>query len=120
MIFDFAELLESNEQLLCLNEACKKFRPPISRPTMERLIRDGVRGCVLRTILVGSRRFTTESEIRRFSLAQLQNPAPNDATNDASARDIPRHPKRPMKKTGGMTPEEISAGLARHKLPQTR
>ena len=110
-IFDYPELLEGDEELLHLSQACKKFRPPISRPTIERIIRIGVRDVVLRTVLVGSRRYTTSSEIKRFTLAQLQNPVP---PNDEPANDIPKRPTR--RASGGMTPEEVSAGLARHGL----
>ena len=110
-IFDYPELLESNEELIPLTEACKKFRPPVSRPTIGRYVRVGVRDVILRTVKVGGCRSTTLSEIKRFSLAQLENPAPQ---TDESIKDTP---KRSAKKSGGgMTAEEISAGLARHGL----
>jgi hypothetical protein len=110
-IFDYPELLEGDDDLIPLTEACKKFRPPISRPTIERYIRVGVRDVVLRTVLMGGNRCTTASEIKRFSRAQLPNPVP--PMNEPSGNI----PKRSARKTGnGMTAEEVAAGLARHGL----
>ena len=113
-IFDYPELLEGDEELLLLNRACKKFKPPVSEPTIWRFASIGVRDAVLRTILIGSRRYTTESEIRRFTLAQLQNPAPGNATDKESTCNVPKRPKRKI--GNGMTQAEIEAGLARHGL----
>ena len=109
-IYDYPELLEGNEELVPLTEACELFRPPISRATIERYFRVGVRGVVLRTVLMGGSRCTTASEVKRFELEQLPNPISCDgATKNA--------PKRSARKTGGgMTAEEVSAGLARHGL----
>ena len=112
-ILDYAELLEGDEELFPLTEACKKFRPPISRPTIDRYCTVGVRDEVLRTVRIGGIRCTTQTEIRRFSIAQLQNPVP---ASDEGDDDVPK--KRSPRKTGsgGMTADEISAGLARHGL----
>ena len=74
VIPNYVGLFDQNEELLNLNQAGKDFRPPRSRATVERYIRDGVRGATLRTVKVGSQRFTTRSEIRRFTLAQCENP----------------------------------------------
>jgi hypothetical protein len=110
-VYDYAELIESGEKLVPLSEACEFFRPPVSKPTIIRHYSFGIRGEILRTVKVGGIRCTTVSEIKRFMLAQLENPAPPD--------NEPRNnvPKRSTKKTGGgMTPNEISEGLKRHKL----
>jgi len=110
-IFDYPELLESNEELVPLTKACKEFRPPISLPTIIRYASVGVREVKLRTVLIGGTRCTTASEIKRFSRAQLPNPVPLDNESASNA------PKRPARKTGnGMTAEEITTGLARHGL----
>ena len=109
-IFDYRELIESGEELIQLSQACKEFNPPISDPTSWRYVCDGVRGKKLKTVKVGARRFTTRAAIHEFKIAQLENPAPS---NDEPVSDIP---KRSTKRTGGMTQEEISAGLARHGL----
>jgi len=111
-IFDYPELLESGDKLVPLNAACEElFNPPISRPTINRYSSIGVRDVKLRTVLIGGTRCTTASEVKRFSRAQLPNPAPSDGEPVSSV------PKRPARKTGGgMTAEDIATGLARHGL----
>ena len=113
MIFDFPELLEGNEQLLTMEQAGKALRLPKSRETVERYIRTGVRDAVLRTVKIGSRRCTTLSEIRRFELAQLQNPVSDDAI-DGELMNKTSKRKTKKKTGGGKTPEEVAAGLADH------
>lgn len=115
IIFDYPELLENDEELVPLTRACKElFRPPISKPSIDRFAYVGVRDEFLRTVKIGGIRCTTKSEVKRFSLAQLQNPAPTDTVDDESVIKVP---KRSTKKTGGgMTQEQIATGLARHGL----
>ena len=113
-IFDYPALLEGDEELIPLTEACKKFRPPISKPTIDRHYTVGVRGVILKTVRMGGIRCTNLTEIRRFELAQLPNPVQSDATGDES---VSKSLKRSTRKASGrMTPEEIAAGLARHGL----
>ena len=68
-IFD-SELLLEEKPLLDLTEATKYLPIKCSRATIERWIRRGVRGVRLETILIGSRRFTTEAALRRFLIGQ--------------------------------------------------
>ena len=111
-IFDYPELIESGEPLTPMSRACVElFNPPISKPTGVRYYIDGVRGVLLKTVRIGGVRCTTAAEVKRFSLAQLENPAPPD--NESVSKPTKRSTK---KISTGMTAEEITAGLARHKL----
>ena len=114
---DYIELLKSGEELLPLKQACKFFRPPISKSSSERYFRGGKGGAVLRTVKSNGQRCTTLSEIRRFELAQLENPVAS--SDDAPMCGIQVQKSKKIggrMKTGRMTSDEFSAGLARHKL----
>ena len=99
-IYDCYELLE--ESLIDLTEATKCFPVKISRATLERWVRRGVRGVRLETVRIGNRRFTSEQAIRRFLVAQQQT-AP-EQTRVA--------PKRNMSK------KDIAAATLRFGLPE--
>ena len=72
-IYDYPELIESGETLVPVSKACKElFNPPISIPTGVRHYSVGVRDAILRTVKVGGSRCTTASEVKRFTLAQLE------------------------------------------------
>ena len=67
---EFPSLFE--ESLVTLAEAIKLFPIAISRPTLERYIRKGLRNVKLRTVYFAGRRLTSTAEISRF-LAATQN-----------------------------------------------
>jgi hypothetical protein len=69
-IMDAPKLLE--EQLITLMEACKEFPRPVARPTLERWMRRGSRGCRLESVLVCGRRMTSREACERFIRAQLR------------------------------------------------
>ena len=101
-IFDCLRLLDE-EPLLDLTQATKCFPVKCSRATLERWIRQGVRGGIrLETIQIGNRRFTSELAIQRFLISQ-QNTEPEES------RLPPKH--------GSMTKDEINTALRRHNLP---
>lgn len=99
-IKEYAELID--ETLVSLADACKKFPVPMSRASLERFWRYGMRGVRLRTVRIGSRRFTSLEEIRRF-IEQTQNSG-DEAT-----------PQRPLKPS--MTKAELEAARKRFNLP---
>ena len=102
MIFDNPDLLD--EELLDLMKALKrlaKYRK-ISRATLERWIRRGVRGVCLETVRIGNRRFTSEQAISRFLIAQQQ----------VSPEQTCAAPKRSMSKT------DIESAARRFGLPE--
>jgi hypothetical protein len=70
LIFDYPELLEKGEPLLDLTKAAKKIPTNPSRASIERWVRRGVRNVQLKTVMVGGRRYTTETAIREFLVGQ--------------------------------------------------
>lgn len=56
----------AQEKLVPINQAGGKFPYRVGRTALERWMRDGVRGVRLESILIGSRRFTSEEAIARF------------------------------------------------------
>ena len=101
-IYDCLNLLDETP-LLDLVQATKRFPVKCSRATLERWIRQGVRGGIrLETIQIGNRRFTTEPAIQRFLIGQ-QNTEPEIDT-------LPP-------KYGSMSKNEINMALRRHNLP---
>ena len=58
-----------DETLISLQDACKKFPVPISRPGIERYWRHGQRGILLKTCFLVNKRYTSLEEIRRFVCA---------------------------------------------------
>ena len=66
-----------HETLLSISSACAEFPVRISRTSIERMIRKGVRGVRLETLLVGHKRLTSREAIRRFlTLTQGEPPPP--------------------------------------------
>jgi Protein of unknown function (DUF1580). len=68
-IYDSPQIL--SETLLDLTEATKKFPIRCSRSSLERWVRQGVRGTQLETVLLGNRRYTSLQAIDRFVRNQL-------------------------------------------------
>lgn len=56
----------ASESLVPIAKAGKFFPVPVSRPTVERLLRVGKNGVPLESFLIGSRRFTSKEAIARF------------------------------------------------------
>ena len=56
----------ATEDLVAVNVAGKKFKPPVSRTSLERWMRTGVRGIRLESIQIGHRRFVSIQAIERF------------------------------------------------------
>jgi len=98
-IYDYINLLDE-PPLLTLVEAAKLWPYKISRATLERYLRSGVRGIYLETILLAGRRLTSEAAVRRFLIAQ-QNAAPENTQSAASKGSIPaKELKEKCKKYG--------------------
>ena len=81
-IFDYIQLLDELP-LLTMSEAAKRWPTKISRASLERYIRSGIRGAYLETLLLAGRRMTSEAAIRRFLIAQ-QNAAPENSHSASS------------------------------------
>ena len=56
----------ASETLVPINKAGTRFPHPVGRTALERWMRHGVRNIQLESILIGSRRFTSEEAITRF------------------------------------------------------
>lgn len=66
-----AEAMRFHKPFISLSEACKLFpNGRVSRSSLERWWRKGVRGAVLKTYLIGSRRYTTKGDIEMFVESQ--------------------------------------------------
>jgi len=87
-IFDYIKRLEELP-LLTLSQAAKRWPTKISRASLERYIRSGIRGTYLETILIAGQRMTSEAAIRRFLVSQL-NVAPENARPELPTGNIPK------------------------------
>jgi hypothetical protein len=67
----FGNLALLDETLVTLEEARKYFPVKVSKPTLERYLRQGKRGVRLESILLVNQRFTTVEAIGRFVRRQL-------------------------------------------------
>ena len=70
-----------------ISEACTAFpHGKVSRASLERWWRHGVRGAVLQTYVIGHRRFTTLRDIREFIAAQQSPMIPVSCESSTSTR----------------------------------
>jgi len=69
-ICESVALLE--EKLISMKEACESFPVPVSRSSIEKMIRRGTRGVRLETIFLCNKRYTSREAIRRF-IERIQN-----------------------------------------------
>ena len=97
-IFDYINLLDE-PPLLTLSQAVKLWPTKISRASLERYLRSGIRGTYLETILVAGRRMTSEAAIRRFLVGQ-QNTAPENAQPTPKGKMSSRELSEKCKKYG--------------------
>ena len=87
-ILDTPELL--GESLIPISAAGEEMPMENSRATRERWMREGIRGVVLESILLGGKRFTSKEAIARFLRAQLRVDAERAAPtrSNRSKKDI--------------------------------
>ena len=69
-----------HENLIPIERAGKCFPVKVSRATLERFCRKGVRGAKLETVAIGNRRFCSIEGISRFLKAQ-NNPSQSQPAN---------------------------------------
>lgn len=74
-----------SETLLTLAEAAKRFPRKLSICTLFRWCKNGVRGAVLSSVVIGGRRFTSLEAIHRFIVATSQRDSARPATEPANA-----------------------------------
>ena len=103
-IFDFPAILDDGSQLLTLTEATKVLPVRLSRAAIERAVRRGSRGTLLKTILIGNRRYTTERALREWLVGQ-QNVGPESV--------------QPISPRGKMSSKELSEKSKKFNLPES-
>jgi hypothetical protein len=67
----FGDLSLLDESLISLETAAQHFPVKVSKPTLERYLRQGKRGVRLESVLLVNRRFTTKEAVMRFIHRQL-------------------------------------------------
>ena len=90
-IQDCPVLLENQETLISIAEACKRFPQHPNIQTLYRWLIKGVRGARLESMLIGNSRMTSEEAIERSKRRQLNNVAtePSKYVKPSSAKVRP-------------------------------
>ena len=92
-----------DENLISMKEACESFPMPVSRSSIEKMIRRGTRGVRLETIFFCNKRYTSREAIRRF-IERIQN-------TDEKPKEQEEHKAKTMSKT------DLEAGRKKFNLP---
>lgn len=77
-----------DEEPIPLKVAGERFPYPVGKKAIDNYWRHGVRGIRLETVLIGSRRFTSEAGIRRFLEATNKTPGEGEVIRPMSEREL--------------------------------